>query len=60
MDQNLYPPRCKARVKAKHESFFRSSKAIDYQLTNDKKCIAGKIIISPNKGTYVNWICIYS
>ena len=50
MDQNLYPPRCKARVKAKHESFFKSSKTIDYQLTNDKKCIAGKIIIPSNKG----------
>ena len=50
MDQKLYPPRCKARVKAKHESFFESSKAIDYQVTNDKKCINGKIIIPRNNG----------
>ena len=47
MDQKLYPPRYKARVKAKHESFFKSSKAIDYQVTKDVK---GKIVIPPNNG----------
>ena len=46
MDQKLYPPRCKARVQAKHSSFFESSKSLDYQLACDKKCIStGKIII---------------
>ena len=50
MDQKLYPPRCKARVKAKLESFFKSSKAIDYQITNDKNCVDGKIDIPPNNG----------
>ena len=45
MDQKLYPPRCKARVKAQHKSFFESSKSLDFQLVFDKKCINGKIII---------------
>jgi len=45
MDQKLYPPRRKARVQAKHRSFFESSKSLDFQLVFDKKCINGKIII---------------
>ena len=45
MDRKLYPPRRKARVQAKHSSFFESSKTLDYCLTFSKKCITGKIII---------------
>ena len=44
MDEKLYPPRRKARVQAKHNSFFESSNAVDYCLVFDKKCIPGKII----------------
>ena len=52
MDQKLYPPRRKARVQAKHTSFFESSNSLDFQLVCDKKCIStGKIIIpSSNNG----------
>ena len=53
MDKRLYPPRRKARVQAKHKSFFKLSKSIDYQLVCDKRCISGKIIIPSGKGTYV-------
>ena len=52
MDEQLYPPRRKARVQAKHRSFFESSKSIDFQLTCGKKCINGKIIIPGSKGMF--------
>ena len=54
MDEQLYPPRRKARVQAKHKSFFESSKSLDFQLTCGKKCINGKIIIPGSKGMCVN------
>ena len=55
MDQKLYPPRCKARVQAKHTQFFESSRGLDFRLVCGRKCISsGKIIIpSSNNGMYV-------
>ena len=50
MDQKLYPPRRKARVKAGHKSFFESSRTLDYQLVCGKSYISGKIIIPRSNG----------
>ena len=53
MDENLYPPRCKARVQAKHKSFFESPKSLDFQLAFDEKRISRKIIIPSNNGMLI-------
>ena len=51
MDQKLYPPRRKARVKAEHKSFFKSSRSLDYQLICGKS-YGGKITIPRSSGRY--------
>ena len=51
MDQKLYPPRCKARVKAIHISFFESSRSLDYQLVCGQTYV-GKITIPRSNGRY--------
>lgn len=53
MDHGLYPPRRKVRVQANQESFFESSKSLDFHLVCGQKCINGKIIIPSRHGTYV-------
>lgn len=48
MDKKLYPPRCKARVKANNKSFFITSmKKISIQVTCKAKCIDGGNIDIP-------------
>ena len=51
MDQKLYPPRRKARVKAGHKGFFKSSRSLDYQLVCGKSYV-GKITIPHSNGRY--------
>ena len=46
MDQSQYPPRCKARVIAKHINFFAKSKRIIIECSCNAKCsYKGKISI---------------
>ena len=54
MDDKQYPPRCKARIKAKSEYFFTvSGKIMNYQVTCNTKCTnKGKIVIPCNIGMY--------
>ena len=52
MDQKLYQPRRKARVRAGHKSFFESSRSLDYQLIFGKNYISGKITIPRSNGRY--------
>ena len=51
MDQKLYPPRRKARVKAGHKNFFESSRSLDYQLVCGESH-DGKITIPRSSGRY--------